>query len=273
VRPTIDLYWIELPLYTALVGLGIAVGLFTAYLYLRARSRRLSRLDLFLDGALLALAAGWIGARAYHVMMRWDYYQIRPEEIAPLSGIGEGNMPGGLGMRGALLLGLAAVALYAAARRLSFWHLSDAAALGLAVGQAIGWAGALAQGANYGIVSDSRLAIELPDLYGLIAPRFPLQHVEILLYAAVFLVLVALAAQNRSPGTLFFVYLVAVSLSNAALGFQRGDETAYWGVLRIDQIVDAAVAAVALAGWLGRWWAAQRVASRSVQELEQQINV
>lgn len=266
-RPTIDLYLIEVPVYTALVGLGAAVGLLAAYLYLRARSRRLSRLDLFLDGALLALAAGWIGARAYHVMMRWDYYQIRPEEIAPLSGLWEASMPGGLGIRGALLLGLAAVALYAGVRRLSFWHLADAAALGLAVGQAIGWAGALVQGANYGIVSDSRLALELPDLYGLVAPRFPLQHVEILLYAVVFVVLIALAAQNRSPGTLFFVYLIAVSLSNAALGFQRGDETAYWDALRIDQIVDAAVGGVGMAGWVGRWWSAQHVASQPVGRL------
>ncbi len=270
-RPTIDLYLIELPIYTALVGLGLAVGLLAAYVYLRAR--RLTRLDLFLDGALLALAAGWMGARVYHVIMRWDYYQTRPDEIASLSGLWDGSMPGGLGMRGAVLLGLAAVALYAGVRRLSFWHLADAAALGLAVGQAIGWVGALAQGANYGIVSDSRLALELSDLYGLMAPRFPLQHVEILVYGVVFLVLLALAAQNRPPGTLFFVYLIAVSLSNAALGFQRGDETAYWGALRVDQIVDAAVAALAMAGWVGRWWGAQRVASQSVGKLGQEIDV
>ncbi len=151
-------------------------------------------------------------------------------------------------------LGLAAVALYAGVRRLSFWHLMDAAALGLAVGQAIGWAGALAQGANYGIVSDSRLAVELPDLYGLVAPRFPLQYVEILLYAAVFLMLVALAAPHRSPGTLFCAYLIVVSLANALLGFQRGDETAYWGALRVDQIVDAGWVCIGMAAWIGRGW-------------------
>lgn len=268
-RPTIDLFLIELPVYSALVGLGLVVGLLAAYLYLRVRAPQLSQFDLFLDGALLALAVSWIGARAYHVVMRWDYYQTRPEEIVPLSGFWEGNMPGGLGMRGALLLGLAAIALYAGVRRLSFWRLADAAALGLAVGQAIGWVGALAQGANYGIVSDSRLALELPDLYGLVAPRFPLQHVEILLYAAVFVVLVALAVQNRAPGTLFFVYLIAVSLSNAALGFQRGDETAFWGALRIDQIVDAAVAGVGIAGWMGRWWIGQRVAPSPMAKLGQ----
>lgn len=260
-RPTVDLIFFELPVYTALVGLGALVGLLIAYLYLRSRSRRLSRVDLFLDSALVAFGAGWIGARAYHVVMHWDYYQTRPGDIAPLAGLFEGSAPGGLGIRGAFLLGMLALALYAKVRALSFWHLADAGAVGLAAGQVIGWVGALAQGAHYGVVSDSRIAIELPDLYGLVAPRFPLQHVEILLYAAVFAGLLLLAAQNRPPGTLFFVYLVAIGLSNAALGFQRGDETAYWGGLRIDQLVDVLCAALGLAGWTTRWWTENRVAS------------
>ncbi len=182
-------------------------------------------------------------------------------------------MPGGLGLRGAFLFGLLAVALYARVRRLSFWLLADAAALGLAIGQVIGWAGALVQGANYGIVSDSRFAMELPDLYGLVAPRFPLQHVEILVYALVFFGLLVLAAQNRSPGTLFFVYLIAVSFSNAALGFQRGDATAYWGGVRVDQIVDAIWGCVGLVGLVGQWSNESRVASQPVGKLGSSIDV
>jgi phosphatidylglycerol:prolipoprotein diacylglycerol transferase len=227
---------------------------------------------MFLNAALLSFAAGWIGARAYHVLMRWDYYQARPDEIAPLSAVLNGTMPGGLGIRGAFLLGLLAVALYAKVQRLSFWRMADAGALGLALGQAIGWVGALVQGANYGVVSDSRLAVESADLYGLVAPRFPLQHVEILLYALVFLGLLALAAptplaaQKRPPGTLFFVYLIVVSLANTALGFQRGDETAYWGNLRVDQIVDVLYAAVGFAAWIAQSRTDRRVAAQPVAE-------
>ncbi len=265
-RPTIDLFFLELPVYTALVGLGAVAGLLAAYLYLRTRSRRLSRVGVFLDAALVTFGAGWIGARAYHVLTRWDYYQARPDEIAPLLAILEGAMPGGLGMRGAFVLGVLAVALYAKVRRLPFWHLADAGALGLALGQAIGWAGALAQGANYGLVSDSRLAVESPDLYGLVAPRFPLQHAEILLYALVFVGLLALAAQMRPPGTLFFVYLIVVSLANAALGFQRGDETAYWGSLRVDQVVDVLCAGVGFAGWIAQRWTGREGAAQPVAE-------
>ena len=141
---------------------------------------------------------------------------------------------------------------YSAVRRISFWYFADAAALGLAIGQAIGWMGALIQGANYGVVSDSPIAIDLPDLYGLVQPRFPLQHAEITVFALLFIGLLFAAAQRPRAGTLFVVYLLLASLANFALGFQRGDDTAYVGALRIDQVVDAALAALAVLIWVGR---------------------
>jgi prolipoprotein diacylglyceryl transferase len=242
-HPTIDLDFFQLDAYTALVALGVLAGLLVAYLFLRTRSRRASAFGAFLDGALVALAAGWAGARAYHVLTHWEYYVARPEEIAQLG-------LGGLGIRGGLVLAFLAVFVYARGRRFSFRHLADAAALGLSIGQAVGWAGALVEGANYGVVSDSRIAMELPDLYGLVQPRFPLQHAEIALCAVLFVGLLWQAAQRRTPGTLFLMYLLIASPANALLGFQRGDETAYAGPWRVDQIVDLAFFFCALIAWL-----------------------
>ena len=156
--------------------------------------------EIFLDGAVIVCAAGWIGARAYHIALRWDYYAARPDEIVQIG-------LGGLAMRGAFLAGFLALALYARARGLRFGKLADASALGLTIGQAIGWVGALAHGANYGVVSDSQIALELPDLYGLIAPRFPLQHFEIVLFLGLFVGLLVLALRQPRAGTLFLAYL------------------------------------------------------------------
>ncbi|MDE3090984.1 MAG: hypothetical protein KGJ80_16545, partial [Chloroflexota bacterium] len=58
--------------------------------------------------------------------------------------------------------------------------------------------------------------------------------------------------QRPRAGTLFLAYGAVASLANFVLGFQRGDETAYVGALRIDQIVDAAVGVLALTAWLWR---------------------
>ncbi len=268
----LDLYFFELPLYTALIALAALVGLLIAYLYLRWRSRRHSQGEIFLDGAVLVFAAGWIGARAYHVLTHWDYYQARPAEIAHIGWLDPSPVSGGLGIRGGFLLGLLALALYARGRQLSFWSLADASALGLAIGQAIGWVGALVQGANYGVVSDSRLAVELHDLYGLVEPRFPLQHVEIVFFVVLFLALIVLAAQRRRAGTLFIVYLLLASLGNGLLGFQRGDETAHLGELRIDQWVDGLFAIAAVGMWLWRRPTAATVAPARLGQTDKWID-
>lgn len=239
----LDLDFVEIPLYTALVMLGALVGLGASWLYWRGHVRRAAALSIFLDGAIIGFVAGWIGARAYHVVTHWDYYSARPDEIAQIG-------LGGLAMRGALIAGFIALMFYARWRRLMLVKLLDATAIGLAAGQAIGWAGALVQGANYGIVSDSQVAMDLPDLYGLIAPRFPLQHAEIILFAVLAIGLVVLAFSKPRPGILFLVYLLIASAANFVLGFQRGDETAWLAGLRIDQWIDAVGLGVVLLFWL-----------------------
>ncbi|MCI0477919.1 MAG: prolipoprotein diacylglyceryl transferase [Anaerolineales bacterium] len=228
---TIDLILFDLPVYTAFVFLGAAMGLSVAFWYLRQRARRAITPVIFLDGALIVCAAGWLGARAYHVALNWEYYAARPDEIAQIGA-------GGLAMRGAFVTGLIALVIFARVRALRLGKLADASALGLAAGQAIGWIGALARGANYGVVSDSPIALELPDVYGLFAPRFPLQHFEIGLFVSLFVGLIALAMQKPRAGTLFLVYVLIAAAANFALGFQRGDETIYVGALRVDQIMD-----------------------------------
>jgi phosphatidylglycerol:prolipoprotein diacylglycerol transferase len=228
---TIDLWLVELPTYTAFVLLGIGAGIGVAFGYLRQRARRAIPPTVFLSAALVVLATAYVGARAYHVALNWEYYSTRLETIAQFGA-------GGLGMRGAFITGSLALIVYARARRLNVGKLADAAALGLAVGQAIGWVGALARGANYGVPSDAPFALELADVYGLVAPRFPLQHLYIALFALLFVGLWLLALAKPRAGTLFLVYVLVSAAGNFILGFQRGDETLYIGALRVDQVVD-----------------------------------
>ncbi len=238
-HPSIDLNFIQIPVYSAFVALGAIAGLLAAYFFLRAYSRRVYSISVFLDGAIITFAAGWIGARAYHVAAHLDYYAARPDQITALDA-------GGLAMRGAFIAGFLALALYTRVRGLSFGRFADASALGLTIGQAIGWVGALVWGSNYGAVSDSAIAIDLPNIFGLVDPRYPLQHAEIAFFTILFIVLLALASKRPEKGQLFLIYLLATSSVNFALGFFRGDESAFIGSLRVDQIFDAAFAALAL---------------------------
>jgi phosphatidylglycerol:prolipoprotein diacylglycerol transferase len=255
-HPTIDLIFFDLPAYTALVLLGAMAGFGVAYVYLRKRAQRAMTPEIFLDGAVIVCAAGWIGARAYHIALRWDYYAARPDEIVQIG-------LGGLAMRGAFLAGFLALALYARARGLRFGKLADASALGLTIGQAVGWVGALAHGANYGVVSDSQIALELPDLYGLIALRFPLQHCEIVLFVGLFVGLLILALRQPRAGTLLLAYCLIASAANFVLGFWRGAETLFVGALRVDQGVDLIFGALAL-GMLA-WQTIRRVGNVGIR--------
>lgn len=235
----VDFIFFELPVYSVMVILGIAAGLAVAHIFLRLRSPTIAARTEFIDAALIVLITGWIGARAYHVATHWDYYATRPDEIAQVG-------LGGLAIRGALIVGFIALGMYARRRGVRFARLADAAAIGLCVGQAIGWVGALAQGFNYGVVSDSAIALDLPDMYGLYAPRFPLQQIEIGLFLSLWVGLSVLATRRPQAGTLFATFLLIEALANFALGFQRGDEALRWLGWRIDQWIDLGFIGLAL---------------------------
>lgn len=228
---TVDLWVTEIPVYTAWVMLGIILGSVIAYAFLRARSHRASAPMVVLDVLLMVLVAGWVGARLYHVAANWGYYAAKPEEIVQ-PGLG------GLAIRGAFIFGCLALAIYSSVKKISFWYFADAAALALALGQALGWVGALERGANYGVLNDSQMAVDLPDVYGLIQPRFPLQYIEIMFFAVLVVVLLGMASPISPKGNLFAIYLVSNSIVQFVLGFMRGEATAYVGGLRVDQMVD-----------------------------------
>jgi phosphatidylglycerol:prolipoprotein diacylglycerol transferase len=227
----------DFAVYTVMLTLAAISGFGAAYFFAR---RWGIATNVFLDGAILVTLAGIVGARAYHVAMRWDYYRANPDDILNLA-------QGGLGMRGALILGLIALVIYARVRHLALGQLLDAGAVGLALGQALGWLGAHYAGVNYGIVSDSVWAVELADIYGLVEPRYPVQVWASAFFAVLFLALALSAWRMRGlAGGLFLAYLLAASLGGFASGFIRGDETLYVGDWRADQLVDVDWVAVAL---------------------------
>ncbi len=219
----------DFSVYTLSILLGALLGLGLALLY--ARRAGLARAAV-LDAGIIVLIAGGIGARVYYLLMHWDYYGEKSADLWNLA-------KGGMGLRGGLIVGLLVLAVFAVLRRESFWHLADAGALGLALAESLGWYGSGLIGANYGVVSEARWAPELPDLYGIIAPRVPVQMIAALFYFVLFCVL-ALWAWSSQPraGSLFVAFLIISAGAMFVLGFVRADETAMWKGWRIDQWVD-----------------------------------
>jgi prolipoprotein diacylglyceryltransferase len=241
----------DFSVFSLFILLAAVVGLAAAYLYSRSVGLGLAPL---LDATLVAVIFGGIGARAYHIITHWDYYSQNTDDITNLA-------QGGMGLRGALVLGLIALLLFALLRRVSFWKIADAGALGLALAQGIGWYGAHLIGANYGVVSDAALVLpfgatggtvvglaqDLPDVYGIVAPRVPVQMMAVAFFFALFLALAWMSWRWRpDEGMVFLSYLIISALGGFALGYLRADESLSWNGWRLDQWVDLLLAGVGL---------------------------
>jgi phosphatidylglycerol:prolipoprotein diacylglycerol transferase len=252
--------------YTILLDLGLVCGLVVACL---EGKRRGIAPEHIVDAAFWAVVAGIVGGRLGYVLANQEYFA---ENLGEAFYIWEG----GLVFQGAFLAGLLALFLYSTYHKLSFFALADTAALGLALGQVFGWLGCLMSGCAYGLESHgtssilARLSLDLPDIYGIHAPRFATQPLASALSLAIFILLWAIrrrwpfdytqgrpfdpstglrasSTQDKPfSGFAFTLYLLLYTSGQFLLEFTRGDEAIYWGPWRASQWLYLAEAAAAL---------------------------
>lgn len=219
----------DFAIYSLMLLVGASVGLGAALVYARWTGLSVTKT---IDAALVCVIAGGVGARAYHVLSHWEYYAENQAAIGDLA-------QGGMGIRGGLLSGLLGLLVWAFITCAPFWKLADVGAVGLAIAASIGWYGAYLTHMHYGVPSEAWYAIELPDQYGLLALRVPVQLWASMFYGALFAVLLGTYAARRPPaGALFVWYLLFSSAAGFVFGFWRGDETWRWQGWRVDQWVD-----------------------------------
>ncbi len=118
------------PFTIHLYGLMLALGALAAVAvaYIEAKRRGEDPEQLF-SMALIVIPLGVIGARAYHVIDKWDFYSANPGEI--IGGAG-------LGIFGAVAGGAIGVIIYTAWRRLNTLRWMDILAPGVLLAQGIG---------------------------------------------------------------------------------------------------------------------------------------
>jgi phosphatidylglycerol:prolipoprotein diacylglycerol transferase len=225
---------IAFPTYTILIDIGIAAGL--AWLYFRAPQGKAMR---WLDAGLAATVGGFVGARLLYVVVNGGYYLWHPGEALRI-------WEGGLAWPGAALGGLAGLWLFGLRQRDPLAPLLDALALPIALLGLLGWGGCLAASCAYGFEATpgqlpAWLVLNAPDLYGLVAPRFPTQVIG-LLWSLVALGMVW-AARDRGwpPAARGWYALSLAALGAFFLGFTRGDPMPLVGGLRLDVVGSALI--------------------------------
>lgn len=127
-------------------------------------------LDKMIDVLLFGTIGAVIGARAYYVAFKWDYYSLHLSEIPKI-------WQGGLAIYGGIIGGLLMAFIVCKAEKINIPNLLDLVGMSLLIGQGIGRWGNYANqeafggftGGNFGMMSDKVVAyIERnPEAFGL----------------------------------------------------------------------------------------------------------
>ena len=159
--------FIQIRWYGIIIAFGyILAVLFGGRIAYKWRMNLSKMVDVLIYGSL----GGIIGARAYYVAFRWDYYS---ENIGSIFEIWNG----GLAIYGGIIGGIIAAFITCKVEKLNFYNLLDLVGMSLLIGQGIGrWGNYANQEAfgiftngNYGMMSDKvkeYISIH-PEKYGL----------------------------------------------------------------------------------------------------------
>ena len=224
--------------YTVAMGLGLLAGVGLTVWHARGRSRHDDD-GAWLDGVIVALAAGLAGGRIGYVVVNWDYFQGHLSESWAV-------LRGGLSYHAALAGGLGALALWAHWRGRSFLRIGGLLAPGAALWSAFGWLACWLEGCAYGRETFiGPLAGDLPDSYGIFAVRYQTQLLGVV-FSLLALGVLWQARQRLSPAGLFWLGLALISGGRFVITLLRGDPAPVLGTIRVDTLVEAILALVAL---------------------------
>lgn len=234
-------------LFTAL---GIATAVFVAAMI--AKRRGIIEDDIY-SIALWAIPGGIVGARLLFVVENWDLFRNDLRDIISVN-------EGGISVYGGLVGGALAGWGYAWWRKLQMRVISDAAAFGMLIGQAIGRMGDFVNGEHlaettglpWGFCYTHPDTLNIPLCGPGAGGSAPVQPVaglyEPLLLLALFWGLLYLRRVVARDGVLFWLYVIGYSAIRFLLSFLRTNE-AEKGPLTVPQwvaIVTVALAVLAL---------------------------
>ncbi|KQB85278.1 prolipoprotein diacylglyceryl transferase [Corynebacterium oculi] len=244
--------------YALCIIAGIVVAL---WLTTRRYAARGGDPNLVLDVAIVAIPAGIIGGRIYHVLTDWPKYF--GEGANPIDALKITN--GGLGIWGAVALGGLAVWWYLRRKKVALGPFADAVAPGVILAQAIGRLGNWFNQELYGRPTEVPWALDIyqrVDEQGRPAPVTGTSTGEVLtsvhptfLYEmmwnlAIFALLLWIDRRfTLRGGQLFALYVAGYTVGRFWIELMRDDPATLVGGLRINTIVSAVVCAGAVAAF------------------------
>ena len=229
-------------------GLMLGIAFFVANLLITRELKRLN-MDVGIATAvtMIALVAGVVGAKLFHILENWGDFVRSPAATAFSSG--------GLTWYGGFLLATLIIFVYLRRKKVAMISFADIASPALAIGYGFGRVGCqLAGDGDYGLPTDlpwamtyphgtvSTLAASNHELADRFAAMFPDKPIpidipvhpaplyEIILAIAVFLFLYHRRTGKLAPGNQFAWFLILHSLCRFAVEFIRMNPLLVFGL-------------------------------------------
>jgi phosphatidylglycerol:prolipoprotein diacylglycerol transferase len=230
------------PLTIHTYGLLLAAA-FIAGIWITSRNARREGVhpDAIWNMGLVVIFAALVGSKILLLLADYGYYSRNPREIFSLSTLRSAGV-----YYGGLLLALLSAAWYLRRKRLPAWKVADAAAPGIALGQAIGRLGCFSAGCCYGRPTDMPWGVTFTDTYAsdnvgvpLNIAIHPTQLYESVGALCLFFFLSWRLGRNHRPGQTIMEYLCLYALLRFVIEFFRGDERGFlfYGLLSTSQFI------------------------------------
>ena len=243
-----EIFGLPLRAYALCIIAGILVALVVARRRWRARGGNPESLEMVL---VWAVPAGIVGARIYHVLTDWQLYFGPGRD--PVNAFRIWN--GGLGIWGAIALGVAVAYLVARRKGLVFPAVLDAVAPGIVLAQAIGRLGNWFNSELFGRPTTLPWGLEIdprfrPEGYEQYATFHPTFLYELLWNLGVFAVLIWADRRFRlGHGKVFALYVVLYTAGRFWIEALRIDAVNEIGGFRLNNYTSLLVFLAGLA-WL-----------------------
>ena len=217
-----DIYW---------YGIIITCGLLLAMILAKRDKQKYGiQWDDITSFLIYALIVGFICARIYYVIFKWDYYSMHLDEIIKI-------WNGGIAIYGGVIGALITGFIFCKRKKISFFNLCDFCAPYLALAQSIGRWGNFFNREAYGGPTNSllRMGIYHTTLneYQYVHPTFLYESVANFF---IFVILLLVKKKQKFDGQIFELYMILYGIARFFIEGLRADSL-YLGPFRISQML------------------------------------
>jgi phosphatidylglycerol:prolipoprotein diacylglycerol transferase len=217
-------------------GLIVSAAIICGWLIARYQAKiyKISK-DLVDDGLIFCLPAAIVGARLYHVVDRWDYYQKNLAETIAI-------WQGGIGIWGAIIFGSIALIIYCRVKKIKLISALDLTSGSFVLAQAIGRLGNFVNHEAFGPPTALPWKIYIPQSYrpqAYINDKYfhPTFFYDLAINLLIFLLgFFFLKRMSKYPGLTFSFYAAFYAVGRFFVEFFRFDTWSI-GIFKVAQLL------------------------------------